>query len=917
MGCISFQPTITNTRGAVAITSLLPLFFDQAKSVAMIRHSMDVVKQAVDILNPGQVPIITMDQPLFAVAKQIQWNWPETHGEDKFVVMFGGLHIEMAVLKVLGDLLQGSGWVEALVQARVATPGTADSLLKACHVTRARDAHQVTVSSLYLLLQKAYLKYKNSLEEGDAPLALEDWCAQKTTTCPQFQFWSIILQLQLEFLIFMRSIREGNFLLYTDALTKLVPWFFALGHTNYARWIPVHLRDMNSLKYDHPSVYDYFLEGKFVVQKTTRRFSAIATDQAHEQNNAIVKGDGGAVGLTENAAALRRWMVSGPEMARLIDEFQASTDKGKDTDPRHHEELKHVQVAFAHDVKSLTDVIDDMGNPFSENSSDLLVLDTRDIADPAIIDSIRQVEKLGTDQHEVYVQERLIAKTKNINEPIPRNKLALFRCPPIREHTKSKQQLVSLKNDCSLFSRLYIASQIRDGDMEQFFEHENQAYPPSLSDEGKLRPGNKADLLEPLEQLVPSQDTGSHPTVHAIILDGAAVVNMISPGTAKTFAEYADQKFLPYILEKMQHVDRLDVVWDVYLPDSLKAETRSKRGKGIRRRVAKSSTIPGNWKDFLHISENKTELFSFLARSVTSVEITADKQIVSTYHDVTLCTQPRDTQGLAPCTHEEADTRIMLHLKDMVMEGNSKVLIRTVDTDVVVLAINAVEFLGIPELWIAFGVGTSFRFLAVHEMANALGPERCMALPMFHAFTGSDTVSFFGGRGKKTAWKVWMGFDDVTRAFCDLGATPDAINESMELLERFVILLYDQTSAEISVNHARRQLSTKKGRKIDALPPTQAALTEHTKRAAYQAGYVWGQMLVAEPELPSPSDWGWKKNAVDEWEVQWTLLPEAGQACRELLRCGCKKGCRNQCKCRKAALQCTALCLCDGHCGDD
>jgi hypothetical protein len=51
---------------------LLPLFPDQAKSVAMISHAMNVVKKAVEILNPGQVPIITVDQPLYAVAKQTQ-----------------------------------------------------------------------------------------------------------------------------------------------------------------------------------------------------------------------------------------------------------------------------------------------------------------------------------------------------------------------------------------------------------------------------------------------------------------------------------------------------------------------------------------------------------------------------------------------------------------------------------------------------------------------------------------------------------------------------------------------------------------------------------------------------------------------------------------------------------------------------
>ena len=116
--------------------------------------------------------------------------------------------------------------------------------------------------------------------------------------------------------------------------------------------------------------------------------------------------------------------------------------------------------------------------------------------------------------------------------------------------------------------------------------------------------------------------------------------------------------------------------------------------------------------------------------------------------------------GLAPCTQEEADSRIMLHLKDIVMEGNSKVSICTVDTDVVVLAMKAVECLGIPELWVAFGVGESFHLIATHEIANALGPQRCMALSMFHAFTGCDTVSYFGGKREKQhgkcGWHLMM-----------------------------------------------------------------------------------------------------------------------------------------------------------------
>ena len=93
--------------------------------------------------------------------------------------------------------------------------------------------------------------------------------------------------------------------MYLDALTELVPWFFALDHTNYSRWIPVHLRDMTELP------QKLINASHFTVQKTKRVFSAIPIDQAHEQNNACVKGDGGAVGLTEDPSALRPASVDG------------------------------------------------------------------------------------------------------------------------------------------------------------------------------------------------------------------------------------------------------------------------------------------------------------------------------------------------------------------------------------------------------------------------------------------------------------------------------------------------------------------------------------------------------------------------------------------------------------------------------
>ena len=120
-----------NSKSDIFISNiaLLPLFQESSNSVSMIKHSIDVVMKAVRFLNPSQIPVITMDQPLYAIAKTIQWNWPTSYGDGRLVVMMGGLHIEMAALKMLGVLLKDSGWVEAVSAAGVWDSGSTVSCI--------------------------------------------------------------------------------------------------------------------------------------------------------------------------------------------------------------------------------------------------------------------------------------------------------------------------------------------------------------------------------------------------------------------------------------------------------------------------------------------------------------------------------------------------------------------------------------------------------------------------------------------------------------------------------------------------------------------------------------------------------------------------------------------------------------------
>ena len=96
--------------------------------------------------------------------------------------------------------------------------------------------------------------------------------------------------------------------------------------------------------------------------------------------------------------------------------------------------------------------------------------------------------------------------------------------------------------------------------------------------------------------------------------------------------------------------------------------------------------------------------------------------------------------------------------------------------------------------------------------------------------------------------------------------------------------------------------------------PTQAALVQHTKRTVLQGGYVWGQTLLKQAVIPSPSDYGWICDDGLEWLPYWTSLPQLKDTCSELIKCSCKSACRGRCKCSKANLACTGLCKCGGNC---
>ena len=135
--------------------------------------------------------------------------------------------------------------------------------------------------------------------------------------------------------------------------------------------------------------------------------------------------------------------------------------------------------------------------------------------------------------------------------------------------------------------------------------------------------------------------------------------------------------------------------------------------------------------------------------------------------------------------------------------------------------------------------------------------------------------------------------------------------EDIESIEKFVISMYDRSSTSVTVDDARLELFARKQRSYENIPPTRAALVEHSKRAAYQAACIWSRALESQSGQETPAEWGWVQGE-DCWKVHWTTLPTVAKSCQQFTKCGCKTPCNanRQCKCNKVKLPCTPLCTC-------
>ena len=370
--------------------------------------------------------------------------------------------------------------------------------------------------------------------------------------------------------------------------------------------------------------------------------------------------------------------------------------------------------------------------------------------------------------------------------------------------------------------------------------------------------------------------------------------------------------------------DRVDIICDLYFDNSLKNQTRHQRGQGTVLMFDENTKFPSDFKDnFLKNNNNKERLNQFLADKFAEIHNNGDITLTVTKgtgiltNDEMLSSDPLINYNTA----EEADQKLVRHMVQCVKNGVKNVVIRTIDTDVLISLLAYRHFAGNFDsssvyAWLA--TGKSPTFYDINKLAVHFGEKTCQALPFFYTFTGCDTVSSFFNQGKCKFWDRWQEFEDrdeLTQLFCNLSKMPaDISSEHIHRLEKYVLFVYyGKVDSPIDIDVQRmREFEYSTHNNIRLLPPSKLGLTEHIKRAAYEAGWVQYQ-CIKNMTLPNPNGWGWGLYN-GKYSPTWQVTTEPIDEDLVITTCSCTTEKCLRCKCVTQKLQYIPFCKCHRRC---
>ena len=783
--------------------------------------------------------------------------------------------------------------------------------------------HQVVTVSLY--------KAKVAAHECDQNISeWNKWEECSIKNSDMFHYWNMILDLGILYLLLERASRERDFALYCSVLESILPYAFMLDRINYERWLAVHVDDLQQLQSTNPSLYSEFLKGHFAVSVTGRPFSSIACDQAHEQTNKIIKSYKAALGSDIGSI----WNLACPELIRVVGEFEDIMGISREDDYEHrHDDHTSVQTAFLRNVNSAYESIIRSTNPFSADHTLIVFLHNGESMNSGktITENLRSLVSKGKELYLIFKEERLVKCTMAFTEPVRKNSMLL---------PGDKEKLPSLVVGLTSYQELAFIQEIKDVVSDRFdeaveaFEDEPFNVPGAFTKHGESFKASKSAVMKRIHK------TSSSTKEAAFSVDGALIVDIsfvaVLLGAAGKYVNFYGfcEAIWNYITHIGQNNCRIDIVCDNYSDQNLlKERTRSSRGSGGEIDFSLESPFPKDFvKDFMKNVKNKEKFYDLLISFLHEKSLLLDTKYIFTNRRKVISNHISEMED---CSHLEADYRIVLHIVSAILEGLKRVVVRSNDTDVLIILIQyynhfcevaKTDNFNIILMTGKSSTATGILYISIDLASKSFTPHQLRGLPLLFSMAGCDYVESFYDVGQMSWLNNYLKNDTIPRVFSELMMDPLKLIDKFEEVMNFVLTTYKVRNPSLGCSVGRVDtFKFKTIKTLRQLPPSKAALYLHMRRALYVATNVWGRAHIPDPPHVDPCQWGWVSTngtCVPLWTSRVYDLSNKMRDpfLRLRSRCSCGRSgtsqpalCKN-CSCKKLNVKCWKKCGCFGEC---
>lgn len=944
----AFNSLVVEKHPPKAISASVPILPYPATSQAAIYTTMVNFQDAM-IQVKQECGALWSDEGVYHIAKELQLLFPSEFGN--IFLGLGSFHTTKIIISCLGQYLQDSGIVEALIETEVFGPKVVESVLKGKHYSRGVRGMGIIAEALQRILLKEFFtsteheKYQSLFAHLKA---LEKSCKEKNPVNARKEIEDtrhLLLEFNADFSVFIkegqerstafyywstflyelfpilrdliRADREGKWELHMSAFQRALPLFFSFGKINYARWGSVYYEDCLKLKERHPNVYESFVRGGFVVQIGEKNFSSVGMDQGLEMcYNKPAKGQGGIIGMTrrKEAVALQDIIKHDTYSLNMLHRRICGITEN-DEYVLHHEFSDIITKKDNQCIMKMVNFITERCNPFVLTDQDQVVnfATGKHLPEEEVEFNLQCITE-GRREYENFRDQVFKQRSKQLLQPISKKKV---------RKEKTEIRSVDVVKETSNAQRVIEIGRERGYSIDCLLTYELTSTSFFLTKDGELHKTTKSELVHEIEKHLGSTSDSSPPHTTCTVFDfmlHARAIAAAASSSMKTFGDLAE-KILNRITALSKEAERVDVVFDLYQENSIKAGERLRRTKKdpVHMTISNSLTaLPKDMDAFWSSIHNKNQLQKFFQTyvlhhqehfsrvSVFLSGMTGEEALKIQNGHVTKVPELNSAV-------EEADERIFIHINHAVKTTNVKnLLIASSDTDVFVCAIyyfhSVFKSSGLNNLWTLSGKGHTIRYLPVHDICEVLENHVIDVLPAVHSLSGCDTTSKVGTkhaaliRGKDYAYLLKdFGKEDLSAIM---------LENAEEYLTRVL-------SKDFQVMDDLRVFKYHRMKILDflKLPPTSSSLKLHIKRAYLQANR-WYTILEDHVGFLDPVLYGYEEHDLGLIpQIITQPLPDDFP-----FPCNCKICFRpRSCKCRINLVPCSRFCVCgnSANCKND